>query len=147
MVSWRGRAGWAAVAVAWCASWWLLWALAALLVGDTLRVLIDSTGLADAVDAELTVGLSWTLVLALSAVLLGWSAAVISDRRPARARRGAQGTTGWPALSPGGVPSPALPAPRRRTTVRRRDPFAPEPLRGRVRSVSGRPVAAAPRSG
>jgi hypothetical protein len=117
VVSWLRPSRAAAVAVAWCASWWLLWGLAAMLVGDTLRVLVDSTGLADAVDAEFTVGLSWTLVLAVAAVLLVWSAAVIvlADRRAGAG----QTTTGWPT-SAGTVPSPALPAQRGAA-----DPFAP----------------------
>ena len=108
-LAWRRPSRIAALAVAWCASWWLLWAAAALLVGDTLRVLADSTGLADALDASVQVGTSWWLVLGLSVVLLAWSAALLLT-----------GTrSGVPAPLATGLPQPAVPLPRAAG-----DPFA-----------------------
>lgn len=77
VLSGRGPSRWAAVAVAWCASWWVLWALGALLVGDTLRVLAESSGLADDLDAVVRVGPSWTVLLALACILLAWTAGVL----------------------------------------------------------------------
>lgn len=77
VLSWRGPSRWAAVAVAWCASWWVLWALGALLVGGTLQVLADSSGLAGDLHAVVRVGPSWTMLLALACLLLAWTAAVL----------------------------------------------------------------------
>ncbi|WP_448627704.1 hypothetical protein [Geodermatophilus sp. URMC 64] len=72
--SWQRPRRWPAVLVAWCGAWWFVWAAGALMVGDTLRVLVDSAGLAAAVSAVVHVGASWTMLLALAGVLLAWSA-------------------------------------------------------------------------
>ena len=111
VLSWRGPSRWAAVAVAWCASWWLLWAVGALLVGGTLRVLADSSGLVDDVDAVVRVGPSWTMLLALACLLLAWSAWVLdrahrlvpAGHAGARAYSGT-GAPGRPTLDTGSAP-------------------------------------------
>ncbi|MGY1726808.1 hypothetical protein ACI79J_07530 [Geodermatophilus sp. SYSU D01062] len=110
VLAWRRPSRVAAVAVAWCASWWLLWAVGALLVGDTLRVLADSTGLADALDAAVEVGTSWWLLLGVAVALLAWSTALVVT--------GVRGRVPEP-LTPG-LPQPGLPQPRAGA-----DPFAP----------------------
>ncbi|MGY1730325.1 hypothetical protein ACI798_02300 [Geodermatophilus sp. SYSU D01045] len=109
VLAWRRPSRIAAVAVAWCASWWLLWAAGALLVGDTLRVLADSTGLADALDAAVEVGTSWWLLLGVSVALLAWSAALLLTGALRRVPE---------PLTPS-LPQPGLPLPRAGA-----DPFA-----------------------
>ncbi|PRY39409.1 hypothetical protein LY71_12179 [Geodermatophilus tzadiensis] len=108
-LAWRRPSRIAALAVAWCASWWLLWAAAALLVGDTLRVFADSTGLADALDASVQVGTSWWLVLGLSVVLLAWSTVLLLTGN----------RSGVPAPLMTGLPQPGVPLPHAAG-----DPFA-----------------------
>ncbi|MGY1738012.1 hypothetical protein [Geodermatophilus sp. SYSU D00684] len=114
VLAWRRPSRVAAVAVAWCASWWLLWATGALLVGDTLRVLADSTGLADALDAAVEVGTSWWLLLGVAVALLAWSTALVVT--------GVRGRVPEP-LTPG-LPQPGLPLPRAGADPFT-DPFAP----------------------
>jgi hypothetical protein len=98
----------------------VLWALGALLVGDTLRVLVDSTGLADNVDAVVRVGPSWTMLLALAGVLLAWAAGVLIRAHRAVPVGRPVADAGTPALFPGTTAAgrPALPQALD-------DPFAP----------------------
>lgn len=121
VLSWRGPSRWAAVGVAWCASWWVLWALGALLVGDTLRVLVDSSGLADNLDAVVRVGPSWTMLLALACVLLVWAAGVLfrAHRSVSVAGPGTPGA--FPGTAVHGTAAAGRPAPPRAAV----DPFAP----------------------
>jgi hypothetical protein len=94
---------WAAVAVAWCGAWWLLWSLAALLVGDTLRVLVASTHATSAVPLVVRVGLSWSLLLGVSALLLTWSVAVLAAA--ARRQPAAQRIAAAPGRAVGSLPA------------------------------------------
>ena len=73
---WR-TSRWAAIAVAWCGSWWLLWTLAALVVGETLEVLAGAADLPGSLTAVAQVGPSWTWLLGTAVLLLAWSGAVL----------------------------------------------------------------------
>ncbi|MGY1620447.1 hypothetical protein ACI797_27215 [Geodermatophilus sp. SYSU D00691] len=114
LVSWFGPRRWVAVAVAWCASWLLLWALGALFVGATLRVLAESTGLADDLGAVVHIGRSWLLLLALAGALLAWSFGVLVAAHRA-------GPAGTPGAGAGAFRGPAAGLPLPRPAA---DPFA-----------------------
>ena len=124
---------WAAVAVSWCGAWWLLWSLAALLIGDTLRVLVASARATTAVPLVVRVGVSWSLLFALSVLLVAWSAALLlvtlrgGPARPERMppARWVGGAHAAPAAMPASRPasSPALPAPQS-VSLAGAEPFA-----------------------